>query len=172
MVTNTMFGTLVGASGIVISVVSLPYVGVPAASSGFLAAILTVFLTRRTHEGQRLMLAWKSFRSHLKSIGRALGPVTLHSPEWGRYLSAAIVFGLHKKLVPNLLLDDGHATGVSPVWFYASQAGGGDGLADLASGVSTMVDAVSTTISSATGTGGGASGGGGGGSGGGGGGAG
>jgi len=172
MVTNAVFGALVIAAGVFMSISSLVYAGIPAAAAGFIAAFFTVFLSRRTHEGQRLLVAWKSFRSHLRSIGRGLGPVTLHSPEWGRYLSAGIVFGLHKNLLPNLILDDGRQTGVSPVWFYVSQSGAADGgLSGLASGLSTMVDAVSTTMSSAAGTGGGASAGGGGGSGGGGGGA-
>jgi uncharacterized membrane protein len=172
MVANGVCGGLIIGSGIVLSVVSLGYVGVPAIICGFLEVFFTVFLTRRTPEGQRLLFAWKAFRSHLKSVCRALGPVTLRSPEWGRYLSAAIVFGLHKKLMPNLRFDDGRETGVYPVWFYGVDPGGVDGgMSGLASGLSTMVDAVSTTMSSAAGAGGGASAGGGGGSGGGGGGA-
>jgi len=171
MVANALFGALVAGAGVLMSVVSLPYVGIPAVAGGFVAAIFTMFLSRRTAEGQRLLLAWKAFRSHLKSIGRALGPVTLHSNEWGRYLTAAIVFGFHKKLMPNLVLEGERGTGVGPVWFYAHGGAGDLGLGGLASGLSTMVDTVSTTMSSAAGTGGGASGGGGGGSGGGGGGA-
>ncbi|MBP2680700.1 MAG: hypothetical protein H6Q78_563, partial [Candidatus Krumholzibacteriota bacterium] len=95
---------------------------------------------------------------------------TLASRDWARYLAAAVVFGLHKKVVP--VIRTGEGDGSHPVWFYAAFGSTGDGgLSGLATGISTMVDAVSATASSAAGAGGGASGGGGGGSGGGGGGA-
>ena len=132
--------------------------------------MLTAVLTRQTPEGRRLTLAWKAFKLHLKSLSGSMGPVTLASRDWGRYLAVAVVFGVHKKVVPVLRVDKGD--GVYPVWFYGALGSGGDGgLSGLASGISSMVDAVSTTASSAAGAGGGASGGGGGGSGGGGGGA-
>jgi len=118
------------------------------------------------------------FKNYLKKIGRALGPVTLDSSAWAAYLASAIVFGMHKKLIPKLQLVDDNGTIVFPAWFYGVQGAGGmdaaafdHGFADLAAGFSTMVESVTTTVSSASGAGGGASAGGGGGSGGGGGGA-
>lgn len=98
--------------------------------------------------------------------------MSLEAPQWGSFVVAAVLFGLHKRILPNLKLDDGHGGVIYPVWFHGSEIGGLDGgVSGLASGLSTMVSAVSTASSSAAGTGGGASGGGGGGSGGGGGGA-
>jgi uncharacterized membrane protein len=170
MVTNALCGVGILGAGIAMSVLSTPLAGVPAIIGGGIQAVLTAALTRRTPEGRRLTIAWKAFKSHLKSLGRSMGPVTLGSRDWGRYLAVAVVFGIHKKLIPVLRLDEGN--GVHPVWFYAAFGSGGDGgLSGLASGISSMVDTISTTASSAAGGGGGASGGGGGGSGGGGGGA-
>ena len=170
MVANALCGVGILGAGIAISVLTAPLAGVPAMIGGGIQAVLTVALTRRTPEGRRLKIAWSAFKSYLKSLGRSMGPVTLGSRDWGRYLAVAVVFGIHKKLIPVLRLDEGD--GVYPVWFYGAFGSGGDGgLSGLASGISSMVDAVSTTASSAAGAGGGASGGGGGGSGGGGGGA-
>jgi len=170
MVTNALCGAGILGAGIAMSVLSVPVVGVPAMVGGGIQAVLTGVLTRRTPEGRRLQLGWKAFKGHLKTIGRSMGPVTLASRDWARYLAAAVVFGLHKKVVP--VIRTGEGDGAHPVWFYAAVGSTGDGgLSGLATGISTMVDAVSATASSAAGAGGGASGGGGGGSGGGGGGA-
>jgi uncharacterized membrane protein len=170
MVANALCGVGILAAGIAMSVWTIPVAGVPAIAAGFIQAMLTVSLARQTPEGRRLRLAWKAFKRHLKSLSRSMGPMTLESREWGRYLAAAVVFGLHKRVIPVLRVDGGD--GGYPVWFYGALGSGGDGgLSGLAAGVSAMVDAVSTTASSAAGAGGGASGGGGGGSGGGGGGA-
>jgi uncharacterized membrane protein len=172
MVGNAVCGAGVMGAGIAMSVLSEPVAGIPAMIAGGVQAVLTTVLTRQTAEGRRLMLAWKAFKSHLKALSRSMGPVTLGSPEWGRYLAAAVVFGIHEKVMPNLRMDGGRDGGVYPVWFYGALGSGGDGgVSGLASGLSAMVGAVSTTASSAAGAGGGASGGGGGGSGGGGGGA-
>jgi len=172
MLANALCGVGVLGAGIAVSVLSEPVAGIPAMIGGGVQAVLTVVLTRQTAEGRRLMLGWKAFKSHLKTLGRSMGPVRLGSREWGRYLAAAVVFGLHEKVMPNLRMDGGRDGGVYPVWFYGALGSGGDsGISGLASGISAMVNAVSTTASSAAGTGGGASGGGGGGSGGGGGGA-
>jgi uncharacterized membrane protein len=172
MVFNAVCGAAILAVGVVLSVWSLAYVGVAAVAGGFLQAVLTAGLTRRTPEGQRLMLAWKAFRSHLRSVGRGLGPASLESSAWGRYVVAAVLFGVHERLLRNLKLDEGSGGAVYPLWFHASEGSGTDGgISGLASGVSTMVSTVSSAASSASGAGGGASAGGGGGSGGGGGGA-
>jgi uncharacterized membrane protein YgcG len=173
MAGNVLCGVLVLAAGVGMSVRSQVHVGIPAIVGGFVQAILTVTLTRRTPEGRRLMLAWKAFGSHLKSLTRGRGPVSLESSQWGRYLSAAILFGLYRQLLPNLRIQDGHEAAVYPAWFYGVPGAPGldGGISGLASGLSTMVAAVNTAASSAAGAGGGASGGGGGGSGGGGGGA-
>jgi uncharacterized membrane protein len=158
--------------GIFFSIHSQAPVGVPAIVGGLIAAILTVALSRRTIEGRRLLLAWRGFQSHLKQIAKAMGPVSLDSGEWSRYLSAAIIFGMHKKLIPKLNLVDESGVTTVPIWYHGSQLGGvSGGLTSLADGLTTMVSSVSSTMSSASGAGGGASVGGGGGSGGGGGGA-
>jgi uncharacterized membrane protein len=145
--------------------------GAPAIGAGVLVCILTALLTRRTMEGRRLHLAWRDFHRHLRSVSKGLGPVRLDSHDWARYLGVAIVFGMHKQLLPKLehIGTDGAVKG--PAWYYGAVGGSGDGVVALADGLSTMVSSVTTTLSSASGTGGGASVGGGGGSGGGGGGA-
>jgi uncharacterized membrane protein len=170
---NLIVGLSILAVGIILCVTSDSLAGLPAIIGGGLQASLTVSLRRRTPEGRRLLLGWKNFRTHLKTISKAMGPVSLSSGDWGRYLGAAIIFGMHDKLMPKLrLAEDG---GVYPVWYYPvlGSRGGSDvdSIASLADGFSSMVSSVSSTMSSASGTGGGASAGGGGGSGGGGGGA-
>lgn len=172
MVGNALCGVVVIGAGVAITVATETAAGVPAIVGGFLQAVFTMTLSRRTPEGRRLSIAWKDFRAHLKSLARGRGPVTLDSTAWGSYLGAAILFGMHDKLLPNLRLENG-GTAVYPAWFYAAggSEGIGGGVSGLASGLSSMVAAVSTAASSAAGAGGGASGGGGGGSGGGGGGA-
>jgi uncharacterized membrane protein len=170
MLANALCGAGILGAGVAMSALTVPIVGVPAIAGGFIQAILTVSLTRRTPEGRRLMLAWKAFKKHLKSLSRSMAPMTMGSREWGRYLGAAVIFGMHRKLIPVLRVHEGN--GAYPVWFYGAASSGGDGgIAGLATGISSMVSVVSSTASSAAGAGGGASGGGGGGSGGGGGGA-
>ena len=170
---NLMTGVLILVVGIILCVTSDSAAGLPAVIGGGLQAALTAALHRRTPEGRRLLLGWRNFKTHLKMIGKAMGPVSLSSDDWGRYLGAAIIFGMHDKLMPKLrLADDG---GVHPYWYHPVLGARGssdvDSLAGLADGFSSMVSSVSTTMSSASGAGGGASAGGGGGSGGGGGGA-
>jgi uncharacterized membrane protein len=172
MVANAAAGVAVLGAGVIIAIVTLSWVGVPPIIAGGIQAIFTVFLTRRTIEGQRLASTWRAFRKHLRALGRGRGPVRLASPEWGRYLAAAVLFGLHRKVMPNLSLEGAMERGAYPVWFYGVlEADGDGGVSGVITGLSSMVDAVSTTASSAAGMGGGASAGGGGGSGGGGGGA-
>jgi uncharacterized membrane protein len=171
MIGNVAVGLAMIALGVFFCLYSGSPAGVPAIAGGVIVAILTAALNRRTAEGRRLMLAWRDFRGHLKKISKALGPVNLQSHEWSRYLGMAIIFGMHKKLIPKLNhVGEGSAT-TAPVWYYGALGGSGDGLTSLADGLTTMVNTVSTTVSSASGAGGGASVGGGGGSGGGGGGA-
>ena len=111
-------------------------------------------------------------RSHFKSLGSSLGPVSLDADIWGRYLATSVVFGLHKKLLPKLQPIDEMGQPVNPVFFVVGPEGSfGDSVSSLSSSVSSMVTSVSTSMSSASGVGGGASVGGGGGAGGGGGGA-
>ncbi|UCH83634.1 MAG: DUF2207 domain-containing protein [Candidatus Latescibacterota bacterium] len=178
MVLNALCGVIIIGIGVLVCVKTDSAAGLPAIVGGFVQAVLTVFLTRRTAEGRRLHQEWRQFKNHLQKIGKALGPVTLDSSSWAAYLASAIVFGMHKKLVPKLQLIDDSGKVVFPVWFYgvhgstAMDAAVFDqGFANLASGFSSMVESVTTTVSSASGAGGGASAGGGGGSGGGGGGA-
>jgi uncharacterized membrane protein len=170
---NALIGIAVCATGVVMSIHSSSPAGVPAIIGGLLATILTVSLMRRTPDGQRLANGWKAFAGHLKSVSRSLGPVSLDSRSWARYLGIAIIFAMHKKLIPKIQAVDDGGNAVYPVWFMGShgapdQAAGIGGLAD---GLTAMVSSVTTTVSSSSGTGGGASAGGGGGSGGGGGGA-
>ncbi len=169
MVANAVAGVAILGAGIVIIAATDSWIGAPPMLAGALEGVFTVFLTRRTVEGERLAAGWKAFRSHLKSVSRAMRPVDLASPDWGRYLTAAVLFGIHKKVLPNLRLENGGSGGPYPVWFYSSLGAGGDGgISGLTSGLSSMVEAVSTSASSAAGAGGGASAGGGSGGGGGG----
>lgn len=170
MVMNAIMGSAILAAGIVMSMITSSPSGIAAIIAGGLQAILTLTLSRHTSDGRRLAMAWRGFRSHLKSVSKALGPVSLNSTEWSRYLAVGVLFGIHKDLVEKIRLSDGDGSMMVPVWYYG-MAGSGDGITSLASGFSSMVTTMSSTMSSASGAGGGASGGGGGGSGGGGGGA-
>jgi hypothetical protein len=175
MTLNALMGVAILAAGVVMCVLSDSAAGLPAVIGGLLQALLTGTLHRRTPEGQRLLVEWRAFKRHLGSIADALGPVTLDSGMWGRYLAAAIVFGMIDRLLPKLRIAGvERGAGAYPVWFYGAGAGGADdgaGLSTMAESFSSMVQAMSSAMSSAAGAGGGASAGGGGGSGGGGGGA-
>lgn len=168
VVPNVVMGVFVFAAGIVMTALTQSPIGAAPMGAGFVQALLTLTFTRHTPEGRRLALGWRGFRNHLKSISKATGKVTLTSPDWSRYLAVAIVFGMHKKLLPALALSDARGAQAVPVWYHAAMGGMGDsGVAGLADGFATMVTSVSATMSSSTGAGGGASGGGGGGAGGG-----
>ncbi len=172
MVINGLCGLGIMLAGMAFIIFSEPHAGIAALVGGFIQAVLTAFLSRRTQEGRRLVLAWRDFKKHLKSISRGLGPVTLDSNDWSRYLGAAIVFGMHKQLIPKLQVKGESGAMVYPVWFYGGAFGSVEqSVTGLSTGFSTMIQTMSTSMSSASGAGGGASGGGGGGSGGGGGGA-
>ncbi|NIO28032.1 MAG: DUF2207 domain-containing protein [Candidatus Latescibacteria bacterium] len=171
VVLNMLVGIAILVGGIVLSVVTDTAAGVPAMVMGGIQAVLSVALQRHTPEGRRLVIAWRAFRSHLKNTSKALGPVSLSSGNWGRYLAAAILFGMHNKLLPRIEMVDESGHAVWPVWYHAALGSSSGDLSALADGFSSMVNTMSSTMSSASGTGGGASGGGGGGSGGGGGGA-
>ena len=171
MVTNALTGVGIAAIGAFLSLHSQSGAGLPAIIGGILVAVVTVALTRRTVEGQKLLIGWRGFHRHLKDVSKGMGPVTLDSRDWSRYLGAAILFGVHKKLLPKLNLSDDGVVHAYPAWYVGALGGSGGDIASLADGLSTMVSSVTTTVSSASGTGGGASVGGGGGSGGGGGGA-
>lgn len=171
MLQNVAVGLIVALCGVFFCVYSHSQVGIPAIVVGAIVTVLTAALNRRTVEGRRLLLAWRAFKGHLESIAKGLGPVTLGSSEWSRYLGVAVIFGMHKKLLPKIQPVDDNGAVVWPVWYHATLGGHANGIASLADGLTTMVSSVSTTMSSASGTGGGASVGGGGGSGGGGGGA-
>ena len=95
-----------------------------------------------------------------------MGQPRLSSGDWSRYVAIAIVFGLHKKLIPQLSVDEADTGAYIPLW-YLHTSGDGVGISGLTDGFSAMIDSVSTTMSSASGAGGGASAGGGGGAGGG-----
>jgi len=171
VVLNVVVGIAILGGGIALSIVTDTAAGVPAMVMGFVQALLSLALRRHTVEGRRLAVGWRAFHSHLKSISKALGPVSLSSGDWSRYLAAAILFGLHKKLLPRIEMVDEGGHAVWPVWYHGSLASSSGDFTALADGFSSMVTTMSSTMSSASGTGGGASGGGGGGSGGGGGGA-
>jgi uncharacterized membrane protein len=158
---NVGVGVVVVAAGIAVCAITSSPVGVPAIFGGAAQALLSLTFTRHTPEGRRHALAWRRFRAHLKSTSKAMGKVTLTSHEWSRYLAAAVVFGMHDKLLPALRLDDGHGRHGFPAWYVATMGDGGIG--DLAGSFSSMI----STMSSSTGAGGGASAGGGGGGGGG-----
>ncbi|MFH1754315.1 MAG: DUF2207 domain-containing protein [Candidatus Latescibacterota bacterium] len=171
VVLNVFVGIAILAGGIVLSVVTDTAAGVPVIAMGGIQALLSLALRRHTAEGRRLAIAWRAFRSHLTSTSKALGPVSLSSGDWNRYLAAAILFGVHKKLLPRIEMVDQGGHAVWPVWYHGALGSHSGDFSALADGFTSMVGTMSSTMSSASGTGGGASGGGGGGSGGGGGGA-
>ena len=171
VVLNVFVGIAILAGGIVLSVVTDTAAGVPAIVMGVTQALLSLTRRRHTVDGRRLAIAWRDFRSHLKTTSKARGPVSLSSGDWSRYLAVAILFGLHKKLLPRIQMVDESGHAVWPVWYHAALGSSSGDISSLADGFSSMVSTMSSTMSSASGTGGGASGGGGGGSGGGGGGA-
>jgi uncharacterized membrane protein len=174
MALNAIMGVAVAIAGLFMCAYTDSPVGIPAIIGGVLQAFLTGALARRTPEGQRLSLEWSTFKRHLQSIAKGNGPVTLDSRSWGRYLAAAVVFGMHKEVLPSLRFAGGDGRdGVYPVWFHAVVfSDSRHGHSNLGASLTSMVDAVSSSVTSVSGTsGGGASAGGGGGSGGGGGGA-
>jgi uncharacterized membrane protein len=172
MVFNALCGVAIAVVGVIVCVQTDSPGGIPAIVGGSIQAILTVSLTRRTAEGRRLHQEWTGFKKHLKKISKALGPTTLDSSSWAAYVAGAIVFGMHKKLIPKIQMMDDSGRTVFPVWYYGMHGATFDqSFSGLSTGFSTMIESVSTTVSSASGVGGGASAGGGGGSGGGGGGA-
>jgi uncharacterized membrane protein len=168
---NVLVGLVILGGGVALSAVTETAAGVPAIIMGGLQALLSFALQRRTVEGRRLAIAWQEFRTHLKKTSKARGPVSLSSGDWSRYLAAAVLFGLHKKLLPRIEMVDDSGRAAWPVWYHAAMGSSSGDFTGLADGFSSMVTTMSSTMSSASGTGGGASGGGGGGSGGGGGGA-
>lgn len=159
---NLILGLAVAGVGLAMSIRSDSPAGVPALVGGFVQAVLTVTLSRRTPEGQRLMLEWKAFGKHLRRIARGSVGTRLASRDWARHVAAAIVFGMHAKVIPHLEVE-GQTRAYTPVWFSS----GSGGIDALTTGFGSMIDSVSSTMSSATGSGGGASAGGGGGGGGG-----
>jgi uncharacterized membrane protein len=169
---NILCGVVIAGLGLGFTVYSQSAIGVPGMIVGVLQVIFSIFLTRRTAEGQRLYAAWLALKEHIRSIAKALGPVSLTSDEWARYLIASIVFGLHRKLSKAMEVSvDERGVAFFPWYVVHSSGGPGQGLQGMAAGITSMVTSISSTMSSASGTGGGASVGGGGGSGGGGGGA-
>jgi uncharacterized membrane protein len=171
IVQNVLVGLAILFVGIATCVMTASPAGVPTIIMGGLQALLSMGLRRHTVEGRRLALAWREFGKHLKNISKALGPVTLSSSDWSRYLAAGILFGVHKKLLPRIKIANEAGDTIWPLWYHGGLASTSGDLSALADGFSSMVTTMSSTMSSASGTGGGASGGGGGGSGGGGGGA-
>jgi uncharacterized membrane protein len=164
MAANLLIGLAVGATGLFMSIKTDSAAGVPAAAAGFMQLILTAALTRRTEKGQRLMLEWKRFQKHLKGLSRG-ATTSVTASDWSRYVAIAVIFGMHKELIPHLRVSDAHSAAYVPLWY--AHDGSGDGIAGLTDGFSSMISTVSSTMTSASGAGGGASGGGGGGGGGG-----
>jgi len=161
---NLLLGLAIGATGLMMSIKTDSPAGVPAIAVGFLQLILTAALTRRTEKGQRLMVEWKRFKKHLKGLSRG-STTSVTASDWSRYVAIAVVFGMHKELIPHLQVSGGHSGAYVPLWY--AHDGSGTGVAGLTDGFSAMVSTVSSTMTSASGAGGGASGGGGGGGGGG-----
>ncbi len=168
---NICCGLLIAGFGLFASLVSASPVGVPALVVGALQAALSGLLSRRTPQGRELQLAWLEFKHHLKSTAKARGPVSFESDNLGRYLVAAVLFGMHRDFM-RLLEVSGKADQPDHfAWYVAHGAHPNQGVAGFANGLSSLVTSVGSAMSSTTGGGGGASAGGGGGSGGGGGGA-
>jgi uncharacterized membrane protein len=165
MVANAVVGLVVGGIGLAMSISTDSVAGVPALVAGLLQAILTGLLHRRTPAGQRLYREWKGFQGFLRGYARGAGPLSITSRSWGRYVALAIIFGMHKELIPRLAVDSSETGAYMPMWY--AWASGGSGVDGLTASLSGMVASVTTTMSSASGAGGGASAGGGGGAGGG-----
>jgi uncharacterized membrane protein len=168
---NLAVGLIVAGIGVVVTLVTASTVGIPALVLGGVQLLLSFALRRRSVAGQKLYQEWEAFKKHLLSISRALGPVSLNSQDWERYLVYAVALGIHDKVLPALQLSSRERDFAFPIWYMAVSGGSDADLAGLGTGIATMVNTISTTMSSTTGTGGGASVGGGGGAGGGGGGA-
>ncbi len=171
LVANLACGLAILGFGVFCSVATRSPAGVPAIVAGGLQALLTAALNRRSPEGQDLYRGWRDFKTHLKSISRGLGPVSIQSENWGRYLVASIVLGLHRDLTKKMDLAQDPGLGHAMAWYVPHSSHSGQGLGDFGGGISSMVNSVGSVVSSAAGVGGGASAGGGAGSGGGGGGA-
>lgn len=168
---NVFVGLIVAGAGLLASAMTSSPAGIPAMVLGGLQVLLSFALRRRSVAGQKLYRVWGSFKKHLVSISKALGPVSLGSQDWERYLVYAVALGIHDKVLPVLQLSAREPDFVFPVWYLAAGGRPGADLTGLGTGIATMVSTMSTTMSSTTGTGGGASVGGGAGAGGGGGGA-
>jgi uncharacterized membrane protein len=168
---NIAVGLIVVGGGGLMSAVTSSGAGIPAMVLGGLQVLLSYALRRRSVEGQKLYSMWDAFKKHLVSISSTLGPVSLTSQDWERYLVYAVALGIHDKVLPALQLSAHERDFVFPVWYVGVAGESGADLAGLGTGIATMVSTMSTTMSSTAGTGGGASSGGGGGAGGGGGGA-
>ncbi len=171
LLVNLLAALAILGFGILASVASKSAVGLPAIVVGAMQAIASLALGRRTPEGQDLYRGWKEFRAHLKSISKGLGPISLGSQDWGRYLVASIILGLHRDLSKKLDVARDPEAAQAVAWYVPLHGNSSAGLSDFGSSISAMVSSVGSTASSAVGAGGGASVGGGAGSGGGGGGA-
>ncbi len=161
---NAICGIGVALAGAALCVWNRSEAGAPAIVLGFLQVILTLALGRLSPEGKRQYLHWKGFGKHLDSIAKMLGPPSLTSAEWARYMVYAVALGKHRKVLPALarmIPEDDHR---SLTWYRPMHGGlGATDLGQIGQGISGMVSSVSSSFSSATGSSGGASGGGGGG---------
>jgi uncharacterized membrane protein len=167
-------GAAIALAGVLLSVLSVSPAGMPAILGGFVVACLATALRRRTPSGQRLFEEWSAFRHQLRGISQSMEQIDLPPQQWGQYVALAIVFGMHKRLLPHLRPQNASGDPVFPEWYSGYSTPGtsfAHQMSSFSTSMSAMVTSVSTSMSSAAGAGGGASAGGGGGSGGGGGGA-
>ena len=71
-------------------------------------------------------------------------------PEEAAVKAMAVMFGIHKKMLPNLQVTGGGGEFAYPVWFHGSHGHAvGDSMSSFSTGVSTMVTSVSSSMSSA-----------------------
>jgi hypothetical protein len=160
---------LLAAGAALVAWTRWPAPALPLLIGAVVVAVLTALFRRRTPEGQREYLGWKSWAARVKEHAKG-GRVPPFGPgEWGTAFALAIGLGVSKEFAALVgLLPREQAAGY--YGWYAGAIGGGDG-GGLGPALGSFAGVVTSAQSSGVGAGGGASAGGGGGSGGGGGGA-
>ena len=145
IVMNLAAGVLLVIAGGIVCAMSGSPAGVPAIIGGGLQAALTATLRRRTPQGQKWYLTWKSLKSFIRSRAKATRSGSFNLENVDRVVVAATALGLNKEL-DRLPLQEGGQPAVVP-WFVA--AGGSDSVTPT--GLGSMVRSISSSMSSASG---------------------
>lgn len=163
---NAMFAGFITGAGIIGS--SIPFIKflevyflIPLIG-GIAIILLSLFLTRRSREGNVLYRKWLAFKRYLKQFGFRQIDYSSVQEYTDAYLIYGLVLGLNARKLKQMIKYFEEEGGVFP-WFYAYAGAPQAGLAESIGG---MISAASTSIASSTGAagGGGAGGGGSGGS--------